>query len=137
MKSQGRDKRSARKPASGELEYPVSTVTAKVCGQLYQQWSTKKSLYKGSPAEGIDVSIEYADTLGSLDSNCQQITTASPVILCLHGAPGSHKDFAHYIKHLQGSGHRVIVPNFPSKQFHFLSRAMSTDLSALLPQHTN
>ena len=99
----------------GDFEYPVKSINAKICASLYQEWSIKKSIYKKSPADGLPVTIEYADTLGTFDSDGNEITIVSPVVLCLHGAPGSHRDFNNLIKHLQQTGHRVIVPNFPSK----------------------
>ena len=61
------------------------------------------------------MTIEFADTLATFDSSGNEITRNSPVVLCLHGAPGSHRDFKHFIRHLQQTGHRVVVPNFPSK----------------------
>lgn len=101
--------------STDELEYPTASITVKVCGPLYQEWSAKKSLYKNAPAEGIPVTIEYADTLGTLDNSGRQIDSSSPIVVCLHGAPGSHRDFKHFIKDMQETGHRVIVPNFPSE----------------------
>lgn len=112
----GRSTRSTTSSTSSndEPEYPTSLVTVKVCGSLYQEWSAKKSLYKNSPIDGIPVNIEYADTLGTIDSTGELITLSSPVVVCLHGAPGSHRDFKHFIKNMQETGHRVIVPNFPT-----------------------
>lgn len=97
------------------MEYPVRAVEIPICGELYQKWSETRSLYKNIPAEGILTKIEYADTLYCKDSNGKEITTESPIVVCLHGAPGSHQDYRHLIKDLTLTGHRVIVPNFPSK----------------------
>lgn len=99
--------------------YPVKSINVKICSSLYQEWSLKKSLYKKSPVDGLPVTIEFADTLGTKDVKGDEITINSPVVLCLHGAPGSHRDFKYLIKHLQQTGHRVLVPNFPSKFIFF------------------
>ena len=115
LRSKGSYASTTSKNSTDQPEYPTDSVTVKVCGDLYQEWSAKKSLYKKSPMEGISVDIEYADTLGTKDANGHEIDSTSPIAVCLHGAPGSHRDFKHLIKHLQGMGHRVIVPNFPSK----------------------
>lgn len=96
-------------------EYPVKTVEVKVCGPLYAELRDKKTLYRDVPEDGIDVKIEYADTIHTYDASGKEITRDSVTVLCLHGAPGSHRDFKYMIKHLQQTGHRVIVPNFPSK----------------------
>ena len=101
-------------------DYPVKTIEAKVCGPLYAELRDKKSLYHGISDDGIPVKIEYADTLYTCDASGKEISSNSPTVLCLHGAPGSHRDFKYMIKHLQQTGHRVVVPNFPSKFFLFL-----------------
>lgn len=96
-------------------DYPVKTIDVKVCGPLYAELRDKKILYRNVAEDGIPVKIEYADTLYTSDASGDEITSSSPTVLCLHGAPGSHRDFKYMIKHLQQTGHRVIVPNFPSK----------------------
>lgn len=97
------------------VDYPVRSVEVPICGELYQKWSETRSWYRNVPAQGILTKIEYADTLYCKDSNGDEITTMSPIVVCLHGAPGSHQDYRHLIKDLTQTGHRVIVPNFPSK----------------------
>lgn len=98
-------------------EYPVKTVDVKVCGPLYADLRDKKIPGRTvtTVEDGIPVKIEYADTLYTIDLSGNEITSNSPTVLCLHGAPGSHRDFKYMIKHLQQTGHRVIAPNFPSK----------------------
>lgn len=96
-------------------DYPLKFVDVKVCASLYNSWKSKKSLYRNTPEEGIPVKIEYADTLCSFDASGREIGSSSPTVLCLHGAPGSHRDFKYLIKHLQQTGYRVIAPNFPSE----------------------
>lgn len=99
---------------SDTADYPVKTIDVNICGSLYNELKAKKSLYKNIPEEGIPVKIEYADTLYTCDDSGNMITMSSPTVVCLHGAPGSHRDYKHLIKGLQQTGHRVIVPNFPS-----------------------
>lgn len=101
--------------SDSQPDYPVKTIEVKVCGPLYAELRDKKTSYRDVPEDGILVKIEYADTVHTYDASGNEITRESPTVLCLHGAPGSHRDFKHMIKHLQQTGHRVIVPNFPSK----------------------
>lgn len=97
------------------LDYNVNHVSVVTCGQLYGKWKETKALYKLAAPEGLALTIEYADTLNMLDVNGEAIGPDAPTVLCLHGAPGSHHDYAHLIKHLGELGMRVIAPNFPSK----------------------
>lgn len=115
------------------IVYPVSSIAINICASLYQEWSSSKSLYKDIPEEGIPVTIEYADTLNTHDSQGNEIKVDSPTVLMLHGAPGSHNDFKHLIKDLQETGHRVIAPNFPSEYlFVFFSRTLQVMLVSRL-----
>ena len=100
-------------------DYPIRTVQVQTCGELYSKWKEKKSLYKNCPLDGISVQIEYADTLNMKDASGQVIGPEAPTVVCLHGAPGSHKDYQPLIKLLASTGFRVIVPNFPSKFLPF------------------
>ena len=92
--------------------YPVKSVTFTTCGDLYQQWISRKRMY-AKAAAGITLNVEYADT-GDL---CQPSTIEQePItILALHGAPGSHHDYQPFIEHFASLGVRIIVPNFPGK----------------------
>lgn len=126
-----------------ELCYPVKKVQFRTCVELYQKWKITKLRYKTAPSNGIEVEVEYADTLElinpDLESNfsinsklneyddlenikcfplnsevgaCQRYKPLTA--LCLHGAPGSHKDYQHLIKYLIKRNVRVIAPKFPS-----------------------
>ncbi|KAI1282118.1 hypothetical protein HDE_13143 [Halotydeus destructor] len=95
-------------------DYNVDKVAISTCGQLYSSWSSKKSMYKLAQPQGLDLVVEYADSLGMVNGQGVEIDRTAETVLCLHGAPGSHKDFAHLIKDLAAQGKRVIVPNFPT-----------------------
>ncbi|RWS27069.1 DUF1057 domain containing protein-like protein [Leptotrombidium deliense] len=86
-----------------ECKYQVKNVSVQTCGPLYSKWKSKKSLYKNAPLHGLNLDVEYADTGYS----------NSPVVLCLHGAPGTHGDFGLLMNHLSTKKVRVIAPNFP------------------------
>lgn len=88
--------------------YPVKSVVITTCGQLYQQWASKKRMY-AKMTKGLTLKVDYADTL-------EQCHSAEPVtILALHGAPGSHEDFKPFIEHYGSRNVRIIVPNYPGK----------------------
>lgn len=75
--------------------YPIKTVSFQTCGQLYCLWKARgKRNYRNIPnlENGLTVNVEYADTLGQLDSDNNPVTLSSRTALCLHGAPGKHKD---------------------------------------------
>lgn len=101
------------------MNYPIKHVQIATCGNLYEQWKKHKKFYRKAPDCGITVNVEYADTVCDLSFNdAGQTRTANelkhrPVVLALHGAPGSHSDFAHLIKYFTMQGVRVIAPNFP------------------------
>lgn len=58
--------------------------------------------------DGINVKVEYADTLELCDPDQEPIT-----IFGLHGAPGSHEDFRPFIEYFGAKKIRIIVPNYP------------------------
>ena len=85
----------------------VRKVTTVVCSELYSKWKEEKKWYKNVPKKGIKVDIEYIDTNPNASSSI-------PVVLCLHGSPGSHQNFASLRQHLHQYSLRIICPNFPS-----------------------
>jgi len=103
-----------RKQDEQPIDYNVATVSITTCGDLYNEWRTKKRLYKSVNANGLTIDVEYADTLHQIDGNGHEIDELAPVVVCLHGAPGSHRDYSHFIKYFSQMGKRVIVPNFPT-----------------------
>ncbi|KAH9522659.1 hypothetical protein DERF_006225 [Dermatophagoides farinae] len=97
-----------------QYPYPVKYVTINTCSSLYRQWSkTKKSLYKRA-IDGLDLLVEYADTIDQChtddDDDVNMIT-----ILALHGAPGSHEDFEPFIQYFGSKKIRFIAPNYPDQ----------------------
>lgn len=132
-----------------EFSYPVKTVKFRTCVELYKKWKVTKLRYKTAPSNGIEVEVEYADTLElinpELESNFTELTALATnskiefedlksikcfpldseigvdqnykplTALCLHGAPGCHKDYQHLIKYFIKRNVRVIAPKFPSE----------------------
>lgn len=88
-----------------KANYPVKSVKIQTCGPLYREWRETKKAYKNAPLDGLQFTVEYADT--------QQWSPSGPTVLALHGAPGIHNDFAPLINHLTPLGARIIAPNFP------------------------
>ena len=93
-----------------KMKYPVKQIKITTCGSLYHKWKSEKPLYEKAPKNGLTLDVEYADTLSDTSDVCDG---NQKVILCLHGAPGHHSDFAAIIEHIMNSGVRVIAPNFP------------------------
>lgn len=87
-----------------------TNVKIKTCADVYNFWRTKKRLYKRAPKDGIEFQVDYIDTGLSLS---EERLKSAPVVLALHGAPGSYHDFSLLIKHLSLQNVRVIAPNFP------------------------
>ena len=88
---------------------PVKHITIQTCGPLYTEWRETRKPYAGAPKEGLTFNVEYVDTKEFTNND------KAPVVLALHGSPGSHKDFHPLINHLASKGVRLIAPNFPGK----------------------
>lgn len=80
-------------------------VTFVTCREFYAS-KTKSWLYRHASPAGIKVNMRYLDTDADGKSN-------SPVVLAIHGSPGSYRDFSDLIVRLQRKGYRVIAPNLP------------------------
>ncbi|RWS04959.1 DUF1057 domain containing protein-like protein [Dinothrombium tinctorium] len=94
----------------GDFDYTIKSIEIKICGDYYNERKTQKKLYKKVHPEGITTVVEYVDTKYDL---MEEDAETAPIVLCLHGAPGSHHDFTQLIKYLKQRKVRVIVPNFP------------------------
>ncbi|CAG2113591.1 unnamed protein product [Medioppia subpectinata] len=94
-----------------KAKYPVKHVKITTCGQLYERWKENKPLYERAPKNGLTLDVEYADNLSLLNWDSDSCDTK--LMVCLHGAPGSHSDFEAVIQHMTRLGVRVIAPNFP------------------------
>ncbi|KAF7493312.1 hypothetical protein SSS_07981 [Sarcoptes scabiei] len=88
-------------------EYPIKYVHINTCSHLYRNWAlNRKSMYAKHP-NGLDLLVEYADNIDNLTGSNH------PIIVALHGAPGSHEDFAPFIQYFTSKNIRMIVPNYP------------------------
>lgn len=76
-------------------------------------WS-KRYLFRSCPRDGIDLDLRYIDTMPSADNSVAQ---SSPTVLLVHGAPGSHADYASLIVRLSQDGVRVLAPTFPDVSY--------------------
>lgn len=54
-----------------ELSYPVKKIKIRTCVDLYRKWKVTKLRYKAAPSNGIEVEVEYADTLDLIDPNLE------------------------------------------------------------------
>jgi hypothetical protein len=102
------------------LGYAVGQVEIQTCGLLYEKCKRKKTVHVKDPSKGLKLMVEYADTKYTTPTNNNTNESIhdwdhAPTVLALHGAPGSHQDFAPLIKYLSKHGARVIAPNFPGK----------------------
>jgi len=80
---------------------------------LFRAWKSTNKFYKNAPINGAFFDVDYVDT------NQNEYNHKQPLVLALHGVPGSHQDFGPLIKHLYPKGVRVIAPNFPGSHFVF------------------
>lgn len=98
-----------------KVKYPVKNIRINTCANLYHKWKPEKPLYERAPKNGLTLDVEYVDTLTAIGGH----SSDHKVMLCLHGAPGSHSDFAAIIDHMLRLSVRVIAPNFPGIAQHF------------------
>ncbi|XP_015784634.1 uncharacterized protein LOC107362135 isoform X2 [Tetranychus urticae] len=89
------------------LKDSIKQITIQTCGPLYAEWRETRKAYVGAPKEGLSFNVEYVDTKEYVNND------KAPVLLTLHGAPGSHEAFHPLINHLAPKGVRVIAPNWP------------------------
>lgn len=90
------------------FDYPIYKLKMLTCGNLYK-YSKHMKTYKISPSEGLEIDVEYADSAAGIKN--------VPVIVALHGHPGSHQDFKEVIQYFSLRNCRVIVPNFPGYEY--------------------
>lgn len=89
--------------ASKERSIEIAT-----CGKLFEKWR-RENRFWSVPKSDVKFTVKYVDTG---HSGCEQ---SMPIVVSLHGSPGSYNDFAPVISHLHSQGVRVIAPNFPGK----------------------
>ena len=85
----------------------VLRIKVETCSSLYEKWKDEKSWFHNVPRKGISTEVEYIDTQPDAGNTL-------PVVLCLHGAPGSHQDFSLLRSRLISYPIRIICPNFPT-----------------------
>ncbi|XP_035208721.1 uncharacterized protein LOC118183328 isoform X2 [Stegodyphus dumicola] len=79
-----------------------------VCGQLYHKWR-KERRYWSVPKGDVEFKVKYIDT-----GHQERPRSESPIVVALHGSPGSYKNFDAIISHLYRLGVRVISPILPT-----------------------
>ncbi|XP_053207122.1 uncharacterized protein LOC128391293 [Panonychus citri] len=82
-------------------------IQVETCSSLYEKWKEEKSWLSNVPRKGITTEVTYIDTRPDSGNSL-------PVVLFLHGAPGSHRDFALTRSRLVKYPIRIICPNFPT-----------------------
>jgi len=90
------------------IDESVKTINIEICSKLYSDWKADKKWYKNLPKKGFKTDIKYIDTKPNAGSEV-------PIVLCLHGSPGSYEEFSLIRKDLAKYSLRFICPNFPSK----------------------
>lgn len=69
-----------------------------------------KFIFRNCPPEGIELDVKFIDTRKSVHKE-------APVLLAIHGAPGTFNDFNALIGHFSNLNVRVISPNFPNLHY--------------------
>lgn len=90
----------------------VKSVEITTCKDTYTN-RRDKYIFKNCPKQGVKIDVTYADSSSTG-------TSKLPVVLALHGAPGSFEDFKAIFQHFatKSESHvRVISPNFPDMAF--------------------
>lgn len=93
-----------RQKVSTEL---VHTITVRTCVGIYDELKvTRPEFFGNAPSEGVDVTVDYADTW-------QEGKQFDKVIVAVHGAPGKYNHFYQLIEYYRNTNVRVIAPNLP------------------------
>lgn len=79
-------------------------IQIRTCRKVYSE--KKGFLFFNAPNQGIDIEVKYLDTDPSAPPSI-------PVVLAVHGAPGSYYDFEEMIAFLKNQGVRIVAANFP------------------------
>lgn len=93
------------------FEFQERSITFTTCKDLYRKLKREPPpfaflphLFQNCPEEGIEVQVEYIDTSPE--------DKTKPLLVALHGVPGSYMDFAKFAQYFTSS-YRVVAPNFP------------------------
>lgn len=117
---------------NSDLPYDVCSVHMNTCARLYRKWRNTRLRYRKAPVDGIPVKVEYVDVYPLPSATLHAVNSPPLTALCLHGAPGSHRDFRHLIVHLTARNIRVVAPNFPGTLILSLILAPSPALALAL-----
>ncbi|GFS48991.1 uncharacterized protein NPIL_240181 [Nephila pilipes] len=88
-------------------------VNIKTCGALYRKWRTEKK-FKSLPNGDLNFKVTYID---NYESSILKSKSSVPVVVAIHGAPGSYNDFYALASYLQHKA-RIIVPTFPDYSYY-------------------
>ncbi|CAL1276088.1 unnamed protein product [Larinioides sclopetarius] len=91
---------------SRKSSFQEHEICIKTCGNLYRKWRDEKK-FRNLPSEDLNFKITYID-----NGNSALNTISAPVIVAIHGAPGSYRDFIALSSYFEQKA-RVIVPTFP------------------------
>ncbi|GIY74591.1 uncharacterized protein CEXT_146721 [Caerostris extrusa] len=99
-----------RSMSFGNEHFQEHEICIKTCGNLYRRWREEKK-FSNVPNGDLEFKVKYID----INQNpVLKSRNSVPVIVAIHGAPGSYRDFSGLVSHLQQKA-RIIVPNFPGK----------------------
>ncbi len=86
------------------MSFPeIRKISLKTCRNFLQQNPNRK-------LKEFEFSVQFVDSG----------TNKGPVILAVHGSPGSHNDFRELIPKLAAKNWRILAPNFPGKLSNFV-----------------
>ena len=86
----------------------VKCITVKTGIGVYDDLrELRPKLYKYATSDGLELTINYADTI---QDNSR---TFDKIIVAVHGTPGYYTNFDQLIEHFRNTNVRVIVPNLP------------------------
>lgn len=91
--------------------FPEKCAQVFTCGKLFEKWRKERRhwyVHKGD----VSFDIRYVDT-GYKTESTGEISTDQPVVVALHGSPGSYENFSYMTSFIHNHGARVIAPNFP------------------------
>ncbi|XP_015906411.2 uncharacterized protein [Parasteatoda tepidariorum] len=89
----------------------IHETTIKSCGSLYEKWRETGRFGK-LPNSDLTFQVKYLDTLQGLDLPISNLSSV-PVVVGLHGAPGSCNEFSNLAEFLHNKGVRFVSPTFP------------------------
>lgn len=87
----------------------IRTITVRTCVGIYDDLRKQQpKYYRKAPDDGIDLTIEYVDTVHDAEGSSFDKT-----VVAIHGLPGNFSHFDRLIEFYRKTNTRVIVPNLP------------------------